>query len=97
MKDVDAIVAVAADRETVFWEIIRAAVFSGSSFCCVCVETMAAETAAAAEMIPAGSLSYCCFFAETAEEVMAAAADLKWGGGHFLCPFFWGSGEFILV
>ena len=73
-------VDVDAAMEPVFSEIIPAAVFSGSFAWCASVETMAAETAAAAVMIPAGSSSYCfcSAVADVDAETTAVAADVRW-------------------
>lgn len=80
MTDVDAIITVAVDAatETVFLETAPAAVFSGSSVCCVCAATMDAETVvdAVMVMIPAGS-SLCCFCSAADAEIMVVAADFS--------------------
>lgn len=78
MTDVDVITTVDAAMETVFLEMVPAAVFSGLSVCCVCVVTMDVETDvdAAMVMIPVGSSLY-CFCSAADAEIMVVAADFS--------------------
>ena len=83
-------VAVDAAMESIFLEIIPAAVFSGSSVLCACAAITDVAMAVDAEtmVIPAGSLSYCFCCAVAADVATVVDADLIRGQRVISSAFF---------